>query len=948
MPLDRLVIANFGTGFETDRLPFIINNDAFPVLENAYVWRGRVLRKRGTSTLGILQVEEEEAALGSTDGSGNFSGNIFTILSLLVLYPDMSLTPGSITVMVGAQNFTEPTPPNGTLTNGAGGTGTINYTTGALTINTNPNLAATPVTITFSYYPHLPVMGFEDFEIGTTNQPIPIAFDTRFSYGFDQGLNEFYNTTFYKGSGVPFNFAGANYQQFWSINYQGVTTITDTTNNSGCLWVTNGNPGFHFLNATYVSGTGTTTITFNFKTGGVNFTTLRVGDVLWFNEWASGTLNGVSGTVSNIAGAASGNYVVTFMANQTVSGTGISQMMTNFLPNQDGIRWYDGDPTVSNNFGWVNFAPPLSAYSVSNPTNLTPQYLVGAKVIVAFKNRLLFFGVYLSTSSSSPGIQYFSNRMVYSQVGTPFYSQPMPFPLRQTLPQVQAWYQSTAGRGGFLTSPVDQIIVTVEPARDLLICEHESSCLKLIYSGDDTLPFYYQTINSELGAQSTFSAIKLHETSVSLGEYGFALATTENKERIDLIIPDEVFQVSILNHDLERVTAIRDYQKEFIYFTFCASNNFGSFNTRTLLYNYRDITWAQFNETYTHYGTLRRNTDRTWSNIGEIYETWSEWNVPWSFGGDNAFFPVICGGNQQGYVMEKGDSTGEGNSAFIQSISGNSITSPDHCLQTGDYIQINNMIGSTNLNGTIQQVGRTNDDVFTINDVAIGTYLGLGEYTRVYVPFIQTKQFPTFWKDGRGVRIGTQRFLLDKTPNGEITVNLYSSQDSDTPDNGAVEDGYNPFTNVVLTRPEDPIYYPSQTRQEQIWHRMSQSFNGDSVQLSFTLSNEQLKNLQPSGTVFAITAATNASACVLATSANFQVGTRVLINGVIGMNQLNENQYIITASNSTTATLNVDSSTFGAYVSGGTVVSIEPLIQFSEIALHAIVLDLYPGPTLAY
>jgi hypothetical protein len=37
-----LVIANFATGYETDREPFLISNDAFPVLNNAYVWRGRV------------------------------------------------------------------------------------------------------------------------------------------------------------------------------------------------------------------------------------------------------------------------------------------------------------------------------------------------------------------------------------------------------------------------------------------------------------------------------------------------------------------------------------------------------------------------------------------------------------------------------------------------------------------------------------------------------------------------------------------------------------------------------------------------------------------------------------------------------------------------------------------------------------------------------------------
>ena len=77
-----LVISNFATGYETDREPFLINNDAFPVLNNMFVWRGRLRKKRGTSLLGRLERGETSVALGSTNGSGLFTGNIITILSL--------------------------------------------------------------------------------------------------------------------------------------------------------------------------------------------------------------------------------------------------------------------------------------------------------------------------------------------------------------------------------------------------------------------------------------------------------------------------------------------------------------------------------------------------------------------------------------------------------------------------------------------------------------------------------------------------------------------------------------------------------------------------------------------------------------------------------------------------------------------------------------------------
>lgn len=66
-----------------------------------------------------------------------------------------------------------------------------------------------------------------------------------------------------------------------------------------------------------------------------------------------------------------------------------------------------------------------------------------------------------------------------------------------------------------------------------------------------------------------------------------------------------------------------------------------------------------------------------------------------------------------------------------------------------------------------------------------------------------------------------------------------------------------------------------------------------------------------------ITGASNAVFCVLTTNNNFSVGQYVLISGVSGMTQLNGNNYLITAQSPTTLTINVNSSGFGAYTSGG-------------------------------
>lgn len=68
-----------------------------------------------------------------------------------------------------------------------------------------------------------------------------------------------------------------------------------------------------------------------------------------------------------------------------------------------------------------------------------------------------------------------------------------------------------------------------------------------------------------------------------------------------------------------------------------------------------------------------------------------------------------------------------------------------------------------------------------------------------------------------------------------------------------------------------------------------------------------------------ITAATKAASCVLTLAAGRvpAVGTSVTISGVVGMTQLNGNTYTVTAVSGQQVTVNVNSSAFGTYTSGG-------------------------------
>lgn len=92
--------------------------------------------------------------------------------------------------------------------------GVINYLTGAITITYSVAPAAS--SITFSYYPSLPVMGICKRDIATVGIDQTIFFDTVYAYQYVNGFQELPSTT-------PTKWTGSKTDFFWSCNYQGVT-----------------------------------------------------------------------------------------------------------------------------------------------------------------------------------------------------------------------------------------------------------------------------------------------------------------------------------------------------------------------------------------------------------------------------------------------------------------------------------------------------------------------------------------------------------------------------------------------------------------------------------------------------------------------------------------------------------------------------------------------------
>jgi hypothetical protein len=925
---DKIIVGPDFKGLQNNVLPFAVDNNSFPFLLNAYQWRGRIKRKRGTSLLGRLTryfnstlsaytgANTNPSFTISFDAGGN--ANLFgpytnaTPISFS-LQANGNVVPGSVTIVgsAGPVTYTDPTMDGYLTPTGTSGPNTIDYATGAIHI---PTQASGTATVTMTYYPDLPVMGLEDLNLNATQFPGTIAFDPVYSYNI---LTTFpyniYDISFYKNplASAPYNYPGylqksavtpltwngQDYQQFWTTNYQ------------GALWATNGiNVPFNKANigmqykpivAVTVTSGGPPAIV-NLQITGHG---LVVGDFLFINEVVTTTgINFQSGYVTVVVNA---NNVTVEFPNATIAtnGTGgIAQYLTNRSdPTKDCIRWYDGDPTtgaitppvLTGNMGWVNFAPPLSQsnYSIGD-LPAAQYYLAGARMIVPFKDRLLFIGPVIQTSSANSQV-YLQDAIVYSQNGTPYYTAsftgsptspttvytPILTPLNQTSSvdpysaTASAYFEDSTGFGGSIEAGYAQPILTASPNQDVLILGFSTRQARLIYTGDDIIPFNFYVINSELGSGSTFSLINMDRGVLTTGEHGIIATEQTSSARIDIEIPDQIFQFSLTNNGSQRVTAQRDFINEWVYFTYPSNEVKYKYPNQTLQYNYRDNSWAIFNEAYTTYGQFRKASGYTWATIGTVYPTWSSWNEPWSAGASTLMQPKVIAGNQQGFILERDDGTDEGNSLTIQGFSGTNVTSPNHCLNAGDYIVISGCLGTVGalVNGNIYSVFNTTANTFMLNpSITLGssTYFGGGVIQRMYNPLIQTRQFPPSWGMGRKSRLGAQQYLFSTTPNGQISLLIFLSENELGQSNAAYNNGFivpTPgsvnnslvYSTVLYTCPESTNIglTPANTNlqqfvepetgvspQKQMWHRLNTSLIGDTVQLGFTMSDAQMRD----------------------------------------------------------------------------------------------------------
>jgi len=670
------------SGLVKDKDAFVLSDDAYQNLENIYQWRGRLRRRPGYELLGRLRRDLTAQAQAAADGTNDY--NIADILTAFrANEPNAALAKSSVVVTFdqGGANDTEFSDNGTALFTRTGGTA---YDIEPAQTITNISQAASAV---IDIAGHNFVVGNKLYiqnVVGMVEINDTVVTVTGITAGVDVTVG--LNTTSFSSysSGGTANGTFVNYDT-GEVNF----TFTPAGTPAGAITV-EANYGYYpclpcmglpnrELNAINAEQTVAfdTRYAYSFSNNNNRF-----------QELASTTATTWSGTDRDFFWGV--NYWQT-------SDDAQYYWVTNFSGvGGDPIRVYDG-------IDWHDFAP---ATDLPAPGS---NQMHQCRMLIPYKGRLVALNTFEGPSLA--GSTQFAQRARWSQNGAPLSSV-----LAGVAPTADVqWRSDIKGRGGFVDCPTNEHIVSAEFIRDLLVVGFERSTWALRYTGNEILPFVWERINKELGCESTFSMVAFDRGILYVGDKSINSTNGNHVERIDENIPDEVFNIhnsfdpsADISDGPRRVHGIRDFFERIVYWTFPDASTEAKFPDRLLVFNYHSYTWAIFNDSFTAFGEHYRFNDITWADLAGT--DWQNANFSWVSAKLQSQFPNVLAGNQHGFVLVMNQKVDNDESLHITDVIGGlgavQLEVPNHNLQDGEYVQVNDIIGTggLELNGRIFRV----------------------------------------------------------------------------------------------------------------------------------------------------------------------------------------------------------------------------------------------------
>jgi hypothetical protein len=226
------LIAKYVTGLDNSVQPWLQPDDSQESLLDGFVYRGVWNKRPGfdqyaTGQQGGSAYTESRIITTTTSesyGTGNGTAGPYTHTAAHI-----PLSRGSITITAGAQSATDDGLGN-FVTTPAGGSGTVNYTTGAMSITFNAIVAvAQAITVTYSAFPGLPVMMVANYYTSAGVRELIVA-DTRNVNRYNETTNRL------DFLALPITLTGNNHNFFTWVNYP------DASNNKRLLFANSVDP----------------------------------------------------------------------------------------------------------------------------------------------------------------------------------------------------------------------------------------------------------------------------------------------------------------------------------------------------------------------------------------------------------------------------------------------------------------------------------------------------------------------------------------------------------------------------------------------------------------------------------------------------------------------------------------------------------------------------------
>lgn len=799
MSLTPLTISGYQSGgLVTDKKPFLIPEDAFTELENAYIWRNRVKKREGLKILGRLRRNFTTENFFLT-GASPWNFNIKVVMGFVLTANNAN--PGQVTTTY-PHNLV-----NGDLVIFTGLVGAVGYNN-----------------ITFT----VTVVDATNFTIGVN----AAAFGVYVSGGSwisNRSLAATEPNSEIEAGSVVVSFPSIPIT--FTDNADGTFTPVPAAGNSGTINYVTGS-----ISLTHTAGAGiATTIAYAY------FPALPAMGI-WTEEVPNINEELTILFDTRYAYQRIGSLFEEFIPGTSWSGSDSDFFWaTNYRGNTANIRLFFATNFVNtvanpirftNGASWTNFNPLISA----------TDRLYQARIILPYYGRLIALNTFEGSDAGgySNSVNIF-NRCRFSQIGDP------------TLQGSSgSWAQDVFGKGGFIDAPINEEIISAEYYKDTLIVFFESSTWQLRYVGEYGLPFIWDKISSDYGSESTFSPTIFDDGVLAVGDRAIVSATSNTVARIDEQVPDIVFDdFRNAQQGVNRIWGIRDFQKELVYWCYSNLDDGRKFPNHTLLFNYKNNTYAKFRNNITCFGTFQLLSTVLWDDLNVF---WDDDNVLWNSYASQSQFPAIISGNQQGFIHLFGYSSLDDVSLAITALDFTltpvRLTIPNHNLETNEIIFVTGILlttGSSTLNNQIYLVSRIDDDTIdllqwdgtayvNVPGGAAVTYIGLGNVILFPKMNITTKDFNPYGDKGAQLKLAYIDFQTDvesSSATSAVAINLILNSSLAT-------SGIMGVGNIqVESNLTSPYYIPG---SQYTWHRFYSSLAGQYIRIQITY-NDALMNL---------------------------------------------------------------------------------------------------------